>query len=104
MGSIVVVDDDPEMRSMVTDHLKRQGYQVKDFGSSLEAVKYLSSSGLDALGTELLLTDLRMPDLDGMDLLQQIRRLPNQFPVIIMTALPQSTQPLKDFVAELLII
>jgi DNA-binding NtrC family response regulator len=86
MGSIVVVDDDPEMRSMVTDHLKRQGYQVKDFGSSLDAVKFLSSPGLDALGTELLLTDLRMPELDGMDLLQQIRRLPNQFPVIIMTA------------------
>lgn len=86
MGSLVVVDDDPEMRSMVTEHLKRQGYQVKDFGSSLEAVKYLSSSGLDAVGTELLLTDLRMPDLDGLDLLQQIRRLPNQFPVIIMTA------------------
>jgi DNA-binding NtrC family response regulator len=85
-GSIVVVDDDPEMRSMVTDHLKRQGYQVRDFGSSLAAVKYLSSGGLDALGTELLLTDLRMPDLDGLDLLQQVRRLPNQFPVIIMTA------------------
>lgn len=86
LGSIVVIDDDPEMRSMVTDHLVRQGYQVKNFGSSLDAVKYLSSSGLDALGTELVLTDLRMPDLDGLDVLQQIRRLPNQFPVIIMTA------------------
>jgi DNA-binding NtrC family response regulator len=86
IGSIVVIDDDPEMRSMVHDHLKHQGYQVKDFGSSLEAVKYLSSSGLDAQGTELVLTDLRMPELDGLDVLQQIRRLPNPFPVIIMTA------------------
>ncbi len=85
-GSIVVVDDDPEMRSMVSDHLKRQGYQVRDFAGGMEAVKYLSSGGLDALGTELLLTDLRMPEIDGLDLLQQVRRLPNQFPVIIMTA------------------
>ncbi len=85
-GSIVVVDDDTEMRSMVTDHLKRQGYQVKDFGSSMEAVKYLSSGGLDLLGTELLLTDLRMPEIDGLDLLQQVRRLSTPFPVIIMTA------------------
>lgn len=85
-GSIVVVDDDTEMRSMVTDHLKRQGYQVKDFGSSMEAVKYLSSGGLDLLGTELLLTDLRMPEIDGLDLLQQVRRLATPFPVIIMTA------------------
>lgn len=86
LGSIVVLDDDPEMRSMITDHLIRQGYQIKSFGHSLEAVRYLSSQNLDALGTELVLTDLRMPDLDGLDVLQQIRRLPNQFPVIIMTA------------------
>lgn len=85
-GSIVVVDDDPEMLSMVHDHLKRSGYQVRAFGSSSDAIKYLSSGNLDALGTELLLTDLRMPELDGLDLLQQVRRLPNQFPVIIMTA------------------
>ncbi len=85
-GSIVVVDDDPEVRSMVTDHLRRQGYQVRDFDSGLSAAKYLSSGELDALGTELVITDLRMPDLDGLDLLQQIRRLPNHFPVIIMTA------------------
>jgi len=85
-GSIVVVDDDPEMLSMVYDHLKRSGYQVRAFNSSPEAVKYLSSGDIDALGTELLLTDLRMPELDGLDLLQQVRRLPNQFPVIIMTA------------------
>jgi len=86
LGSIVVVDDDPEMLSMVHDYLKRCGYQVRAFGSSPEAVKYLSSGDLDALGTELLLTDLRMPELDGLDLLQQVRRLPNQFPVIVMTA------------------
>ncbi len=85
-GSLVIVDDDPEMLSMVHDHLKRSGYQVRAFGSSTEAVKYLSSGELDALGTELLLTDLRMPEIDGLDLLQQIRRLPNPFPVIIMTA------------------
>lgn len=86
LGSIVVIDDDTEMRSMVTDHLKREGYQVKNFGSSLEAIKFLSSQDLEALSTELVLTDLRMPELDGIDVLQQIKRLPNHFPVIIMTA------------------
>lgn len=85
-GSIVIVDDDPEMLSMVTDHLRRQGYQIRPFGSSSEAAKYLASGEMDALGTELLLTDLRMPEIDGLDLLQQVRRLPNHFPVIIMTA------------------
>lgn len=86
LGSIVVVDDDPEMRSLVTDHLKRQGYQIKEFSGGAEALKYLSSNGLDAVGTELIITDLRMPDIDGLDLLQHVKRLPQQFPVIIMTA------------------
>ncbi len=86
LGSIVVVDDDTEMRSLVTDHLKRQGYQVKDFANGTEALRYLSSNGLDALGTELVISDLRMPELDGLDLLQHVKRLPQQIPVIIMTA------------------
>lgn len=85
VGSIVVVDDDPEMLSMVNDYLVRTGYQVRAFGNSMDAVKYLSSGGIDALSTELLLTDLRMPDVDGLDILQHVRTLPNQFPVIIMT-------------------
>jgi two-component system response regulator HydG len=86
LGSIVVVDDDTEMRSMVADHLKRQGYQVKDFGNPHDALRYLSSNGLDALGTELVISDLRMPEVDGLDLLQHVKRLPNQIPVVIMTA------------------
>ena len=85
-GSILVVDDDPEMLSMVRDFLVRAGFQVKAFGNSTEAFRYLNSGSADALSTELLLTDLRMPDLDGLDLMQQVRRLPHQFPVIVMTA------------------
>lgn len=81
-----MVDDDTEMRSLVSDHLKRQGYQVKDFANGIEALKYLSSNGLDALGTELVISDLRMPEIDGLDLLQHVKRLPHQIPVIIMTA------------------
>ncbi len=85
-GSLVVVDDDPEMLSMVKDHLVRSGYQVKAFSSGFEALKYFSSGGLDAIGTDLLLTDLRMSEMSGLDLLQQIKRISNPFPVIIMTA------------------
>jgi len=85
-GSIIVVDDDPEMRSMVKDHLVRSGYQVKDFSSGLDAIKYIRSGGLDAQGTELLLTDLRMPDIDGLELLQEMKRVTHPFPAIIMTA------------------
>ena len=85
-GSLVVVDDDPEMLSMVKDHLVRSGYQVKAFASGNEALKYFSSGGLDAIGTDLLLTDLRMSEMSGLDLLQQIKRISNPFPVVIMTA------------------
>lgn len=86
ISSIVVVDDDPEMLSMVTDYLRRVGHQVRPFGSSLEAIQYLASGTMDSMTTELILTDLRMPEIDGLNLLQQVRRFPNQVPVIIMTA------------------
>jgi DNA-binding NtrC family response regulator len=85
-GSIVIVDDDSEMRSMIKDHLVRSGFQVKDFASGSEAIRYFSSGGLDALCTDLLLTDLRMPEMNGLELLQQLKRISNPFPVVIMTA------------------
>ena len=85
-GQIVVVDDDAEMRSMVTDFLRRQSYKVMEFANGLEATKFLSSGSIEALQTELVISDLRMPDMSGIDLLAQVRRFKNSCPVIIMTA------------------
>jgi two-component system response regulator HydG len=86
IGSVMVVDDDPEMRGMLTDYLRRQSYKVTEFENGLSAAQFMSSNKPEALQIEVILSDLRMPDFSGIDLLQQVRRCKNPCPVIIMTA------------------
>ena len=57
-GFVVVIDDDPQMRSLLIDHLELSNYNVKSFGDSLEAMQFLMGSSIEAQQVELVLTDL----------------------------------------------
>lgn len=78
--SILVADDDPGMRSLVSDELKEEGYHVIQVADGLEALKCLSEASPD-----LIITDLRMPH-GGMDVVAKIKMVVPQTPVILMTA------------------
>lgn len=86
LGHIVVVDDDAELRSMLTDHLALNNYRVTAFEDGLKAMHYLLSPACEQDGVELVITDLRMPELDGLSLLRQFKPQHPDIPVIIMTA------------------
>ena len=77
---VLVVDDRLEMAEMLADGL-RESYDPLPLASSREALARLEKERVDAL-----VTDLRMPELDGMQLLAASRRLDPRRPVIIMTA------------------
>ena len=64
---ILVVDDDPRNRFVIADMLKRQGYEVAQASNALEALKAFSR-----LRPDVVITDLRMPEIDGADLALQI--------------------------------
>jgi two-component system response regulator HydG len=85
-GFIVVIDDDPEMRALLVDHLHMEGYYVLPFSDGKEAMAFLMGPSLEAQQVELVITDLRMPEVDGMAVLRQYRPTHPQVPVIIMTA------------------
>jgi two-component system response regulator HydG len=85
-GFIVVIDDDPEMRALLVDHLHMEGYYVRPFSDGKEAMAFLMGPSLEAQQVELVITDLRMPEVDGMAVLRQYRPTHPQVPVIIMTA------------------
>jgi len=85
-GKVVVIDDDPEMRSMCVDQLKMDGYSVYEFSDGREALAFLNSGKTEADQVELILTDLRMPDVDGLSLLRNFRPKHPDVPVILMTA------------------
>jgi len=79
--SVLVVDDDAAMRDMVVSLLEDQGIRAQAAGSVDEALKSLGESDVDAV-----LSDIRMPGRDGIELLGAMRELRPDTPVVLMTA------------------
>jgi two-component system response regulator HydG len=78
---VLVVDDELSMAEMLADGLAERGYDAVPVGSARRAAKLLEDPSFVAL-----VTDLRMPELDGLDLLATSRRFAPERPVIVMTA------------------
>ena len=81
MNKILIVDDELNMRLVLQAMLKKEGYDVTTASDGLEALKILKSGQMD-----IVVTDLKMPKLDGMGLLDRIIRDYPSTPVIIITA------------------
>ena len=79
--SILIVDDDDVMRETLSDVLRRSGYEI-----------FLESSGNGSLSVikknviDLILLDMRLPDVDGLEVLKKIKEFDTEILVIIMTA------------------
>ena len=80
-ASILVVDDLPAMREMLSQSLASEGYRVATAGSGEEAVTRLEEQEFD-----VIVTDLVMPGLGGLDVLERARLLDPRAAVILMTA------------------
>ena len=80
-GTVLVVDDDVEMRELIHDVLKARGHQITTAGSGQEALALLAQTDFD-----VVLTDLRMKRMEGTELLTEIKRLYPDIGVILMTA------------------
>jgi DNA-binding NtrC family response regulator len=78
---ILVVDDDLEMCRMVSDILEDEGFSVLAVNESLEASKILRKEEFD-----VMVTDLKMKGLKGLDLLEEAKKVAPLTPVIIITA------------------
>lgn len=77
---VLVVDDDFEMAAMIVEELGDRGYGAVALRSGAVAVERLQHEPFDAL-----VTDLRMPGIDGLSLLRASRALDPSRPVIVMT-------------------
>jgi two-component system NtrC family response regulator len=81
METILVVDDEKNYLLVLSAVLEEEGYEVLTAQSGAEALEIQKSSDLD-----LILTDMKMPTMDGMELLDNIKALDPDLPVIMMTA------------------
>lgn len=80
---IGIIDDDPAVRDSIQILLEAHGYQVSEYGS---ATDYLKHPGADCL----LLVDLSMPDLNGMDLIELLRSSNIRTPIILLTDIAEA--------------
>lgn len=79
-GKIIVVDDEPILMQAICDTLRDYGYDTVGYTSAVEALQAFDRDKFD-----LLLTDLSMPDIDGISLLQRASIVDNNIVGIIMT-------------------
>lgn len=79
---ILVVDDDPELQELVGFALRREGYQVRAASDASQGLQMIERENFD-----LVLLDLMMPGMDGLEMLSRLRARHKDLPVIVMTAL-----------------
>ena len=81
MDKIVIVDDDEFMREGLVETLEDNNYEILSFENAESAVEALSD------GTaSILITDMRMPGMSGMELLERVKKVDPKLPVVMMTA------------------
>jgi two-component system, NtrC family, response regulator len=78
---ILVVDDEPNSLFGICEILTDEGYRVIPAQSGREALETLQTNSID-----ILITDEKMPDMSGMELLSEIKRISGEIPVILITA------------------
>jgi two-component system, OmpR family, response regulator MprA len=77
---ILVVEDDTQVRSLLTRSLTYEGYQVESVASGREAIQKV-----DAAAPDLVLLDLMLPDVDGLEVCRHLRAT-TELPVLMLTA------------------
>lgn len=78
MLNVLVIDDEEDIRSILKYALEKEGYHVEEASSGKEGLEKVNS-----LRPELIVLDVMMPDMDGIEVCEQIRRSPNNDDIII---------------------
>ena len=78
---LLVVDDDPRIRELLTESLSALGYTASQASNGREALELVYDQDFDCV-----ITDIRMPEVDGLTLLQSLKAQKPQMPVIMITA------------------
>lgn len=97
MQTILIVDDEPDIREILTFNLEQAGYACLTAADGRQALAQLSQHGVD-----VVLLDVMMPRISGFELAQQIRNdevpgVPYDLPIIFLTALGEEEDQLRGF-------
>src|ERR1700678_2115170 len=78
-ATVLIVEDEEKLRRVIELQLKTAGYEVEQAGTAEDALKLADNA-------DVIITDLRLPGLSGLEMLQQLRSQDLRTPVIVMTA------------------
>ncbi len=93
-GTLMLVEDDPNLGLVIQDALKRQGYAVDLFRDGKEGLQHFNRHRYD-----LCLLDVMLPQKDGLSLAEDIRRTDGRVPIIFLTAKGQTEDRIAGFKA-----
>lgn len=91
-GKIMLVDDSENLRFIIKEDLERSGYQVVDFSDGAIAAKSFNTNIYD-----LCIIDITTAGKDGLTLLQDIRKIDSDIPVVILTANNSKEERIRGF-------
>ena len=80
VGRILIVDDEEDIRQILSEILSFMGFEITAAGSGIEALEHLSNRSFD-----LVLTDLEMPEMDGWSLAATVKTKSPHMPVLMIT-------------------
>jgi len=92
-GNVYVIDDDPAMRDSLDFLLSSAGFNVRLYDSALTFLETLSD-----LAFGCVISDVRMPGMDGIDLLRRLKKEPKALPTVMMTGhgdIPLAVEAMK---------
>lgn len=91
MAKILVVDDDPHIRELITLYLRREGFETLEAENGLAALEIVETTTVD-----LVVLDIMMPEMDGWELCRELRAH-FDMPLLMVTAKGEAAQRIKGF-------
>jgi len=86
-GLVLVVDDEPDVRKVVRMTLEKAGYDVLEAEDGAKAIEEVKK-GENSLLLNLIITDIRMPNMNGIDVINYYRKEWPSIPLIVLTGFP----------------
>ena len=99
MKTILVVDDDEAIRTLLQEELEEEGYKVLIATNARDALKIVAAEPLD-----LVILDIRMPGMDGLEALPRILGIKEGLPVIMNTAYSQYQDSFMSWAADAYVV